>query len=57
MNDIFVAKDFETVYKVVLTHELKKRGLNADRQVPVSIDYDEIKLDEGSGQALLLKTR
>jgi hypothetical protein len=45
------------VYEVVLTHELKKRGLNADRQVSVSIEYDEIKFDEGSGQALLLKTR
>ena len=48
---------FETVYEVVLTHELKKRGLNVDRQVPVSIEYDEIKFDEGSEQALLSKTR
>ncbi|ODS33302.1 MAG: hypothetical protein SCARUB_01556 [Candidatus Scalindua rubra] len=27
---------FEIVYEVILTHELKKHGLNVDRQVPVS---------------------
>lgn len=37
----------ETVYEVVLAHELKKRGLRLVRQVPVPIEYDEIKFDEG----------
>ncbi len=38
---------YEIVYEVVLTHKLKKHGLNVERQVPVSIEYDGIKFDEG----------
>ena len=38
---------YEIVYEIVLTHELKKHGLNVERQVPVSIEYDGIKFDEG----------
>jgi len=37
----------ETVYEIVLSHELGKRGLNVQRQVPVSIEYDGILFDEG----------
>jgi hypothetical protein len=37
----------EAVYEIVLAHELKKRGLNVKRQVPVAIVYDDIKFDEG----------
>jgi GxxExxY protein len=37
----------ETVYEVILAHELRKRGLNVDRQRPVPIEYDSIKFDEG----------
>jgi len=37
----------ESVYEIVLTHELRKRGLDAVRQVPVMIEYDGIKFDEG----------
>ena len=28
---------YEIVHEVVLAHELKKHGINVDRQVPVSI--------------------
>ena len=38
---------YEIVYEVVLTHELKKHKLNVERQVPVPIEYDGIKFDEG----------
>ncbi len=38
---------FENVYEIALTHELKKHGLNVERQVPVSIEYDGIEFDEG----------
>ncbi len=38
---------YEIVYEVVLAHELKKHDLNVERQVPVSIEYDGIKFDEG----------
>ncbi|MEE4199635.1 GxxExxY protein [Erythrobacter sp.] len=31
---------FETVYETVLADRLEKRGLQADRQVPVPIEFD-----------------
>lgn len=37
----------ESVYEVVLVHELKKRGLKSIRQVPVPIEYDSLTFDEG----------
>ena len=37
----------ESVYDVVLAHELESRGLCVKRQVPVSIDYDGIVFEEG----------
>jgi GxxExxY protein len=37
----------ETVYEVVLAHELEKRGLQVKRQVPVPIQYDGLTFDEG----------
>ena len=37
----------ESVYEIVLAHVLSRRGLHVDRQVPVSIEYDGIRFDEG----------
>ena len=37
----------ETVYEVVLAHELRKRGMRVERQVPVSIEYDGVTFEEG----------
>ena len=37
----------ETVYEVVLSHELQKRGFHVDRQVSVPIEYDGMHFDEG----------
>lgn len=37
----------ETVYEVALAHELQKRGLRVERQIPISIQYDGLKFDEG----------
>ena len=37
----------ETVYEVVLARELQKRGLTVQRQVPVPIDFDGLRFDEG----------
>jgi len=37
----------ETVYEVALTHELRTRGLKAERQVPISIRYKKIRFEEG----------
>jgi len=37
----------ESVYEVILTHELKKRGLRVARQVAIPITYDGIQFEEG----------
>jgi GxxExxY protein len=44
----------ETVYEVVLAHELKKRGLQLARQVPIAIEYDGIKFEEGFRADLII---
>jgi GxxExxY protein len=47
----------ETVYEVILAHELKQRGLLVERQVSVSIEYCGIKFDEGFRADLILNDR
>jgi GxxExxY protein len=37
----------ESVYEVILAHELRKRGLKATRQVAVPIVYDSLEFEEG----------
>ena len=36
----------ESVYEVILSYELQKRGLRAERQKPMPIVYDNIRFDE-----------
>jgi GxxExxY protein len=36
----------ETVYEVILSHELQQRGLHVERQVPVPIEIRGIRFDE-----------
>jgi len=47
----------ESVYEIILAHELKRRGLNVDRQVPVPVVYDNIKLDEGFRADLVVEDK
>jgi GxxExxY protein len=47
----------ETVYEVVLAHELSGRGLHVDRQVPVSIEYKGIRFDEGFRSDLIIEDK
>src|SRR4051812_42290231 len=47
----------ESVYEVVLAHELKRRGLNVVRQVPVPIVWDEIQFEEGYRLDLLVEDK
>ena len=47
----------ESVYEVVLAHELKKRGMKVNRQVPVAIVYDDIKFDEGFRADLIVEEK
>ena len=47
----------ETVYEIVLAHELKKCGLRVERQVPVSVIWDDISFDEGFRADLIVENR
>ncbi len=44
----------ETVYQVVLAHELRKQGLSVEREVPIPIIYDGLRFDEGFRADLLV---
>ena len=46
----------ESVYEVCLVHELKKRGLVVERQIPLPIEYDGIRLDAGLRLDLLVES-
>ncbi|MEA3420557.1 MAG: GxxExxY protein [Acidobacteriota bacterium] len=37
----------ESVYEIVLVHELAMRGLKVERQVPIPIEYNGLKFQEG----------
>ena len=37
----------ESVYEVVLAHEIEKRGLKTEKQVSIPIQYDDLVFDEG----------
>ena len=45
----------ESVYEVILAHELRKRGLQVERQVPIRIHYDELVFEEGFRADLLVE--
>lgn len=46
---------FESVYEIMLAHELRKQGLQVERQVPVPIRYDDLTFDEGFRADLLVE--
>jgi GxxExxY protein len=47
----------ESVYEVVLAHELQKRGLRVARQTAIPILYDGIKFDEGFRADLIVEDK
>ena len=47
----------ETVYEVILYHELRKRGLNVQRQVPISFKWDNITFQEGFRADLIVEDK
>ena len=44
----------ESTYEVCLAYELQKAGLKSDRQVPLPVVYDEVKLEAGYRMDLLV---
>ena len=45
----------ESIYEVCLAHAVAKRGLTVDRQVPLPVLYDNIRLDAGFRLDLLVE--
>ena len=37
----------ESVYEVIMAHQLSERGFQVERQVPMSVEYQGLKFDEG----------
>jgi GxxExxY protein len=37
----------ESVYETTIAYELQKRGIAVERQVPIPVYYDDVKIDEG----------
>ncbi len=47
----------ESVYEVVLAHELRKKDLVVERQKPMPITYDGLRFDEGYRADLLVNSK
>jgi len=47
----------ESVYEIVLMHELKLKGLQVDRQVPVSIHFRGIKFEEAFRADIIVENK
>jgi GxxExxY protein len=47
----------ESVYEVCLAYELRRRGVDARRQVPIPIQYDGLQFEEGFRCDLLVAER
>lgn len=47
----------ESVYEVLLAHELQKRGLRVVRQVSIPIVYEGIRFDEGFRADLIVEDK
>ena len=47
----------ESVYEIVLAHELEQRGLQVERQVPISITYQDLVFNEGFKADIILNRK
>ena len=47
----------ESVYEIVLAHELGQRGLEVTRQVPVAVRYENIQIDGGFRADLIVEDK
>ena len=45
----------ESVYEVILAHELRRKGLAVERQVSIPVEYEGLKFDEGFRADLLVE--
>lgn len=47
----------ESVYEITLAYELRKRGLNVERQAPVQLKYEELIFEEGYRLDLIVEDK
>ena len=47
----------ESVYEVILYHELNERGLDVEKQVPIPVRYNRLTFDEGFRADLLVEEK
>ena len=47
----------ESVFEVVLAHEIEKRGLKTKRQVRIPIQFEEISFEEGFRADLIIEEK
>jgi len=47
----------EMVYEVVLAHELRRRGLQVERQVPIQVTYQRLTFEEAFRVDLLVENK
>src|SRR5204862_4376769 len=45
----------ESVYLVVLAHELRKRGLQVEKEVPIPVRWDNIGVEAGSRADVIIE--
>ena len=48
---------FESVYEVVLAHELRGRGLQVERQLSIPVRYENVVFDEGFRADLVIEKK
>jgi len=47
----------ETVYEVILAHQLRERGLSVARQVPVAIEFHGVRFNEGFRADIIVENK
>jgi len=47
----------EMVYEVVLAHELRRRGLQVERQVPIQVTYQRLTFEEAFRVDLMVENK
>ena len=47
----------ESVYKAVMAYELRKRGMTIETEVPIRVEWDEVKLEVGFRADLIVEQR
>ena len=48
---------FESVYETVLAHDLEEKGLAVKREVPIGIEYKDLKFEEAFRADLILNDK